>query len=75
MLRTPEQADMVKQLMREYPKLDALQCETLVWAYYENKLCAPTNKGDNDHEQQVDLHVDTQPRGRTESHEDSSTNP
>ena len=63
---------MVKVLMKEYPKLDALQCETLVWAYYENKLCTPTNKDDNDHEQQVDLPVDSQSRRRTESDEDSS---
>ena len=34
----PEHKVMVKALMREYPRIDQLMAETLVWAWVKDKL-------------------------------------
>ena len=34
----PEHKGMVKALMREYPRIDQLMAETLVWAWAKDKL-------------------------------------
>ena len=33
-----EDKALIKMLMREYPTLDQMQCETLVWAHKTNNL-------------------------------------
>ena len=33
-----EDKALIKQLLREYPRLDQMQAETLVWAYKNNHL-------------------------------------
>ena len=37
-LSDPEHKAMVLALMRDYPRLDQLQAETLVWGYFNNSL-------------------------------------
>lgn len=34
----PEHKGMVKALMREYPRIDQLMAESLVWAWAKDKL-------------------------------------
>ena len=38
MLEDPEHRAMMKRLLREYPHLDQMMAETLVWAYFSNAL-------------------------------------
>ena len=54
----PEHKAMVRALMREYPRLDQLQCETLVWAYFSNHLV------DNDNETKTHLPQQSSSCGR-----------
>ena len=41
-----EDKALIKQLLKEYPRLDQMQAETLVWAYKTNNL---TLEEEDDH--------------------------
>ena len=37
-IESPETKAMIKALLKEYPTLDQMQAETLVWGYQTNNL-------------------------------------
>ena len=44
-----EDKALIKQLLKEYPRLDQMQAETLVWAYKTNNLGMLEDESRQDH--------------------------